>query len=654
MTQCKSCCDGHGHRSRAGEVLEKLTDVLSGIPLTILSGIFLAAGLALLLTDTDPPIDPAWGAILISGSPVIYSAVRRLLFEEGLRRISAPMLISVAMVASVLIGEVFAAGEVAFIMAVGEILEDVTTSRANRGIEGLMKLTPVQGRRITSDENGTKEEMVPAETIAEGDIIRILPGETVPADGIAVSGRTSVDQSVITGESIPADKAAGDSVFCGTLNLFGSVDIKVTGAGEDSSLNKLIRMVREAEENKAPSQRTADVWASRLIPLALSIAILTYLATGEIMRAVTVLVVFCPCALVLATPTSIMAAVGQATKHGVLIRSGGALEAMGRIDHAAFDKTGTLTIGKLRVSDIIAFTGTSETEILKAAASAESRSEHPFAKAITACASERNIRPADPESFEMSAGKGIKAVIGGRTVLCGNGRYTEENGAVLSEDAKNIVNTMREEGKAAVLVSEDGKCIGAIALSDTVRSNAADVVKELIGSGISVSLLTGDDIRAARYFAKAAGISDIRAELLPEQKAEQIRELQRSGKVCMVGDGVNDAPALKTADVGVAMGTIGSGIAIDSADITLMGDDISCISYLKRLSRAAMGTIRANIALSLAINFAAIIFSVLGFLDPVTGALIHNGGSILVILNAAALYDRKFMTDDANKDNLMA
>lgn len=453
-----------------------------------------------------------------------------------------------------------------------------------------------------------------------------------------------MDQSIMTGESIPVDKGLGDDVFCGTINRFGAIDIRATKVGEDSSLQKLIRMVQEAENKKAPMQRIADKCASWLVPVALLIAIVTWVVTKDIVRAVTVLVVFCPCALVLATPTAIMAAIGQATKHGVIIKSGEALEKMGKVDTIAFDKTGTLTYGKLEVSDIISFDTTiSEQELLALTASAEAKSEHPLGKAIVSCAKENGVNLTDSAGFKMISGKGIYAEIAERTLYCGNEAFIQENGIALTEEMEAALERLRTQGKASVLVAEKGSCIGILALSDVLRPEAGSMVKKLTAMHTGIVLLTGDNKKTADYFAKQVGISTICAELLPEHKVEHIIKLQESGKtVCMIGDGVNDAPALKSASVGVAMGSMGSDIAVEAADIALMSDDISKLPYLKRLSNATVKTIKFSITLSMCINFLAVTLSVIGILTPTTGALVHNAGSCFVVLIAALLYDRKF------------
>lgn len=629
--------------------LKKINDFLAGLPMTIVAGVFLLLDLVPHLMEefggtpvhlSFLPFDPSWVTIIIRGIPLLYLAIWRIIYNRGIAKISSALLICIAMFAALAIGELFAAGEVAFIMALGALLEDATTNRAKKGLKKLISLAPTQGRRIRDG----KEEMIPAEEIRKGDVLRILAGETVPVDGKILTGETSVDQSIMTGESLPVDKAVGDEVFCGTINRFGAIDITATKVGEDSSLQKLIRMVEDAENKQAPMQRIADRVASWLVPVALLIAILAFVFTRNIVTAVTVLVVFCPCALVLATPTAIMAAIGQATKHGVIIKSGESLEKMGKVDTIAFDKTGTLTYGRLEVSDVISFDSSlTEKELLTLTASTEAKSEHPLGKAIVAKAKGQGLPLTESEDFKMAAGKGISAKVSGRILLCGNEKYLLEHGVIIDEQVHGTLEKLRTEGKASILVAENNVCIGVIALSDVLRPEAKDMVSRLTAMRTSAVLLTGDNRKTADYFAKQMGISEVRAELLPEEKVQNVEALREAGrKVCMIGDGVNDAPALKTADVGVAMGSMGSDIAVEAADIALMSDDISKIPYLKRLSNATVKTIKFSITLSMCINFAAIVLSLLELLTPVTGALVHNAGSCFVVLIAALLYDRKF------------
>lgn len=634
--------------SRKKVLYAQKNDYLAGVPATIVAGFFL---LLHLLTSflgnlsgslrllNILPFDPACVTVIISGIPMLYLAIWRVIHNPGISKISSALLISIAMLAAIAIGDIFAAGEVAWIMAIGAILEDKTTERAKKGLKKLISLAPTQGRLLFNGE----EVIIPAEKISLGDILRVLPGETIPVDGTIIHGETSVDQSIMTGESLPVDKTVGEDVFCGTINRFGAIDIQATKVGEDSSLQKLIHMVQEAENKKAPMARIADKAASWLVPVALLIAIVAGIVTKDIVRAVTVLVVFCPCALVLATPTAIMAAIGQATKHGVIIKSGEALEKMGKVNTIAFDKTGTLTYGRLEVCDIISFDPKiSEDTLLSLAASAEAKSEHPLGKAIVAYAKNCNITVLESDCFKMTAGKGIYAEVNGKKLLCGNENYLLNYGVEINVIVRSMLEELRAQGKASVLVADDSACIGVLAMSDVLRPEAKNMVERLHSMNTNIVLLTGDNQKTADCFARQVGIRQIRAQLLPEEKVSNIAAIQNEGKaVCMIGDGVNDAPALKTANVGVAMGGLGSDIAVDAADIVLMGDDISKLPYLKRLSNATVKTIKFSICLSMCINLLAVLLSVMGVLNPTTGALVHNAGSCFVVLIAALLYDRK-------------
>ena len=631
-------------------MVHRIHDILSGLYMTILAGLFLLLdGIPHLIEEfcgQRPfqnifPFEPSWITVIICGFPLVYLSIRRIVYNKGISKISSALLISMAMFAAIAIGDIFAAGEVAFIMALGALLEEATTERAKKGLKKLISLAPVKGRKIQAN----KEIMVPVESIQSGDYLRILPGETIPVDGRIINGETTVDQSIMTGESIPVDKTIDDDVFGGTINCFGAIDIIATKVGEDSSIQKMIQLIRNAEQKQAPIQRIADIVASRLVPIALLIACIGYLVTGNIIVGVTVLVVFCPCALVLATPTAVMAAIGQATKHGVIIKSGEILETMGKVDIMAFDKTGTLTRGQLAVQSILAVdTDYSETDILQLAASAEAKSEHPIGKAIVSHAIEQDLEILDTTSFTMSVGKGIIAVIKGRELYCGNERFLEEHNIIVSESIQQAINVYRSEGKASVIIADREHIIGIITLSDTMRRDTADMLSAVSSLAMKTVLLTGDSKETATYIGKKAGISEIHAELLPGEKVSIIEALQgKHHKVCMVGDGINDAPAMKTADVSIAMGSIGSDIAIETADIALMSEDLSKIPYIKRLSDATIRTIKFSIALSMAINCIAIILSLLEVLTPTTGALVHNVGSCLVVLIAARLYDRKFI-----------
>ncbi|AMD17250.1 cation transporter [Methanobrevibacter sp. YE315] len=623
-------------------MIDEITDFLFGLKMTIISGIFLLIAVIFMIFGIETPIylNPAWGTVIISGIPMLLLAMTRLIREKW---ISSALLIAIAMVASLLIGEIFAAGEVAWIMALGALLEDWTVERAKKGLRNLINLTPQTGRRIV---NG-KEEVISVDEIKIGDVLRILPGESVPVDGEIIKGTSSLDQSIMTGESLPIDKEVGDEVFCGTMNMYGAIDVKATSLGENSSLQKLIDLVKAADEKQAPTQRIADKWATWLVPIALLIAILAWLMTGNIERGVTVLVVFCPCALILATPTAIMAAIGQATKYGVLIKSGEALETLGGLNTLVFDKTGTLTYGNLEVSDVISLKDNlNEMDVLKIVASCEKLSEHPLAKAIVSNAKDAEIDIEEPKEFKMYPGKGVTCINSYGKVYAGNSKFLSENN--IDVNISTQLDKLKHEGKASIIVALNEETIGLIGLSDVIREDSKDMIKNLHDLGTETILLTGDNTETANYFASQVGIGKVYGNLLPQEKLDWIEKLKNEGKkVCMIGDGVNDAPALKTADVSVAMGSVGSDVAIEAADIALLGDDIGKIPYLKKLSNSTLFTIKANIAMSMTINAVAIICSVLGLLNPVTGAIVHNAGSCLVVLNAALLYDRHF--DDSIK-----
>ena len=595
------------------------------------------SGLALLLSifHLNPfPFDMAWVAIILCGVPIILEAVIGLVTAFDIK---ADVLVSIALIASVLIGENFAAGEVAFIMQLGGLLEDLTVARARAGIEKLVHLTPHTARRIQAGQ----EQILPAEQVQAGDILRVLPGETVPVDGVILSGQTSINQAVMTGESLPVDKGVGDMVSSGTVNQFGSFDMKATRVGEDSSIQRMIRLVQSADAGKAKIVGIADRWATWIVVIALTAAALTWLISGQIIRAVTILVVFCPCALVLATPTAIMAAIGNATKHGFLVREGDALERLAGVRRVAFDKTGTLTYGAPQVSAVQSFQeGLSDKRLYLLTASAELRSEHPLGKAVVRCCRERYaaLPIPDPQQFQMIPGRGVQALAEGLVVLAGNRELLEENGAIIPPQALGRAEQLRGEGCTLIFTAVDGRFAGLLALSDQLRESAAETIRSLKQTGVTPVLLTGDHENAARQVAKVLQIDQVHAGCLPEDKLNWIDHSQRqSCPVCMIGDGINDAPALKKAQAGSGMGGIGSDMPVHAADIALIKDDIRELPHLVRLSRRMMLTIKCNLTFSMALNFIAIILAITGALNPVVGALVHNAGSVLVIVNSALL-----------------
>lgn len=579
------------------------------------------------------PFDAAWVAIALCGVPIVKGAIVGLVTKFDIK---ADVLVSIALIASVIIGETFAAGEVAFIMALGAYLEERTVSKARAGIEKLVHLTPATARVIRNE----KEEIIPAEQVKVGDVLRVLAGETIAVDGAVLKGQTSVDQAVMTGESLPVDKGAGDEVFSGTVNQFGTFDMVAQKVGEDSSLQRMIRLVESADAGKAKVVGLADRWATWIVVIALLAAGITGIVTGKIIRAVTILVVFCPCALVLATPTAIMAGIGNATKFGILVRKGDALERLAQVKRIAFDKTGTITYGKPAVIQVHSIdTELSGQALLALAAAAELRSEHPLGKAIVADYRQRTgALPEQPEDFKLLPGRGVSAWIDGQEILAGNEALITERGIMLSAASQLAANAERANGATVIYIARDQAAAGMVVLSDTLRPDAPKMVEAIHAAGVETVLLTGDTKAAASHIAEIAGIRDVRADCLPEKKLEIIREYQKKTKpVCMVGDGINDAPALRIAHVGVAMGGIGSDIAIDAADIVLVGDDIKEIPHLLRLSQKTMQTIKVNLTASMALNFIAIALAITGVLNPVVGALVHNIGSVAVIINSSLL-----------------
>ncbi|MBR2255423.1 MAG: cation-translocating P-type ATPase [Candidatus Methanomethylophilaceae archaeon] len=616
----------------------RCNDFLAGLPMTVLAGVFLAASFVLPYMGVEQGSVLAWPCIVICGYPLLYLSVWRIVYNKGIAKISSALLITIAMFAAIYIGDVFAAGEVGFIMEIGALLEDYTTKRAWKGLNDLVQLVP---ERAVLVKDG-KETEVPVSEISVGDVVRVRPGQTIPVDGMVIVGETSVNQSALTGENLPVDKVPGDAVMSGSINTDGSIDVLVEKTGEDSSVQRLVRLVKEADNNQAPTQRIADRWASWLVPIAASIAVIAALVTGDVVRGVTVLVVFCPCALVLSTPTAIVAAIGQSTKHGVLIKNGAALEEMGSAKTVAFDKTGTLTYGAVEVSDVLSFGKTGETEVLEIAASAEFRSEHPLSRAIVSHAREKGLKITDPERFQSLPGRGVGATVDGRQYIIGSLGFMDASGVEVTDSQNDDLKSLSSQGKAVVLVAGNGELIGAIGLSDRLRPECRQVMGRLGEMGVKAAMLTGDRSESARFMAAEAGIDVVCSDLLPEGKIDAVNGLKTEGKVCMVGDGINDAPALKSADIGVAMGAMGTGLAVESADVVLMTDDITRIPYLLWLSSLTVRTIKTAITLSMCINFVAVSASVLGLLTPTTGALVHNAGSCFVVLLAALLYDRKY------------
>lgn len=604
------------------------------------------SGIALILSFANVKLfnlDLAWISIIFCGIPIIKDAIIGLVTEFDIK---ADVLVSMALIASLIIGETFAAGEVAFIMQIGAFLEEFTVRKSRKGIEKLVHLTPTLARVIINNE----EKTINAKDVKVNDILRVNPGETIPVDGIIIKGKTSVDNSVMSGESIPLDLSEGDSVCSGAVNQFGSFEMKATKVGEDSSIQRMVKLVQSADASKAKIVGIADKWATYIVVAAFISALLTWIITGEIIRAVTILVVFCPCALVLATPTAIVAAIGNVSKNGILVKEGDALERLSSISKIAFDKTGTLTYGKPKVEEVVSLIDNIKNEELyEMIASCELYSEHPLGKAIVSSFKETyNKEIKIPEEFKMIPGRGVIAKVNNKKILAGN-KHLLLDEKIKREDIRFKREKFRNQGKSIIYVAIDNKIGGYIILSDTLREESISMIESIKNLGISPVLLTGDNKYVASRVAKQVKIEEVKAECFPQDKLNLIDEYEKNNKmVCMVGDGINDAPALKKSFVGIAMGNVGSDIAVDAADIVLVRDDINNLPHLLKISKRMMKTIRVNLIFSMTLNFLAVILAMTGLLGPVVGALVHNVGSVIVIINSALLL--KYNKRNASKE----
>ena len=579
----------------------------------------------------------SWIAVILCGIPIFRECAEGLITEFDIK---ADLLVSIAIVASIIIGELFAAGEIATIMAIGGFLEEYTVSKTQGRIKELANMTPQVAVRI---RNG-KEERILASEVQIGDILKVLPGESIPTDGRIINGETSIDQSTLTGESIPVDKKANDDVYSGTINLYGSFTMETTKVSDDSSLQKLIKLVESSSPENANVVRQADKWATFVVAIAFTAAILTYLYTFEIARSVTILVVFCPCALVLATPTAIMAAIGNLTKYGILVKDGASIEELARTDELVFDKTGTLTYGTPEIVDIIS---NNPKKMMRMLASLESKSEHPIAKAIVKYYDNAD-ELLDVENFTMHIGKGVTGIINGSKVIAGNINLMESENIDL-KDYKS------ESSDITIFVAENGRLIGNVLLADTLRENSKETIRNLKKLRIKTTLLTGDNEKTARHIAKEVKVRNVKFNCLPEDKTNYIRGEQMLGhNIAMIGDGVNDAPSLKKANVGIAMGKIGSEISVEAANITLINDNVGDIPHLIGIARKTVRTINISIAFALTLNVVAMALAILGILNPIEGALIHNIGSVAVITYSSTLIKYRMSKRDYKQSKKVA
>ncbi|MDO5860370.1 cation-translocating P-type ATPase [Methanobrevibacter sp.] len=574
----------------------------------------------------------SWIAIILCGIPIFKECIEGLITEFNIK---ADLLVTIAIIASIIIGEVFAAGEIATIMTIGGFLEEYTLSRTRGRIEELVKLTPQIATRV---KNG-KEEQIPVEEVKIGDNLKVLPGESIPTDGVIIDGQTSINQATLTGESLPVDKVKNDEVYSGTINLYGSFTMKATNTSEDSSFQKLIKLVESSKPENAKIVKSADRWATWIVIIAFSAAILTYLFTGEIIRSVTILVVFCPCALVLATPTAIMASIGNLTKHGILVKDGESIEELAHVNEFIFDKTGTLTYGTPEVTNVVS---DNKKEMMYLLSSLESKSEHPLAKSIVKHYNNNDL--AEVSEFEMLIGKGVKGKINNELILAGNKKLLE------SENISTAYDDQPTNGETEIYVSKNRKVLGKVVLADVLRENSRQTIKRLKCLGIKTTLLSGDNEKTGSYIAREVKITNAQFNCLPEDKSKYIKQRQlKNNKVAMIGDGINDAPSLRKANVGIAMGSIGSDISIDAANIALINDNIEDIPHLIAIARKTLKIINLNIAFSLGLNIFAMALAILGVLDPIAGALVHNIGSVIVIIYSSTLVNFKMSRKDYMK-----
>jgi Zn2+/Cd2+-exporting ATPase len=567
--------------------------------------------------------------LALGGFPIFKSAFKALLIPD----LNVDTLVSIAAVSAAAVGAFQEAATVVFIMLLGESLEELTVGKTRSAIASLISLAP----KTAWVRRDGQEAQVPIEEVQIGEVVIVKPGERIPVDGSILSGSGAINESTLTGESIPAERGTGDRIFCGTYNESGSFEMEATQVAEDTKLAHIRRLIVEAQAEKSPIQRVMDRFSRYFIPIILGLALVTFALTGQATRAITVLIVACPCALVLGTPTAVVAAIGQAARRGILIKGGAYLEQMGRLRTLFLDKTGTLTEGRPRLVRIVPFSDRKEDDVLYWAAVAEKRSEHPLGKVVVQTAKERGIGVPHPDGFENLRGKGVRARWNGHSVAVGGEEMISAEGADPGP-VRSLLAESEGQGYTVLLVAVDGHLFGAILLSDVLRENARAAVDLIRREGVSeIWMLTGDNENVARRMAGELGIR-YEARLLPEDKVLRVREWRRQGRlVAMVGDGVNDGPALAAADVGIAMGAAGTDVAIETADIALMNDDLGRISEVIRLSRRALRVIKENLGFALIFNSLMVFLSAEGWVTMILGAVMHQASSLLVILNSMRL-----------------
>ena len=570
-------------------------------------------------------------AVIIGGYPLI----RHAFIDLKNRAVTADVFMALGVVAATAIGEFRSAAIIAFFMLISEFIDSFTMEKSRKAIKDLIDMAP----KIARIKRGDAEVEIPVEEVKKGDIAVIKPGEKIPVEGVIISGKSSVNQAPITGESLPVEKKEGDVVFAATLNNLGVLFIKVTHTGQDTTYARIIKLVEEAEASKAPVQRIADKFAAYFTPAILAIAIITFLITWKITNAIAVVVVACPCTVAIATPLAVVASMGRAAKKGIIIKGGRYLEALAKVDTIVMDKTGTVTIGDPVVTDIKGFEGCDEDVIISYAAGVERYSEHPLAKAIIKKALDAKIEIPEPEEYKVIPGMGIEAVLTGSKIMLGSREMLRNSNITLSGDAEKYIHNREEEGKTALLLSHDGVICGVICVADIIREGSIEAISSLKKLGFDEPImLTGDNPRTANAIASALGIKNVFAQLLPEDKVNKIKELASKGRrVLMVGDGINDAPALAQAHVGIAMGAVGSDAAIEASDVALMRDEWNQIPEAVMIGRKTFSIIKQNLAVGIIFNLVGISLASTGILSPAMAAVAHVMPDVLVFLNSSRL-----------------
>jgi Cd2+/Zn2+-exporting ATPase len=565
------------------------------------------------------------------------------------RKITVNVFVTVALAATVAVGEFRAAAIIVFIMAVAGALETYTLDKTRRSIRNLLDLAP----KMATIRRNDGEVTIPVNEVQIGDIVVVRPGGRIPVDGIVIAGQSCVNQAPITGESMPVEKFKGSEVFGGTLNETGRLEIKTAKVGNDTTLARIVHLVEQAQGTKAPIQNLADRFTTWFLPTVLVLAVIAFLISGNVKVAVSVLLVACPCAFAIATPTAVTAGISNMARHAVLIKGGIFLELAKKMDVLLVDKTGTFTFGKPKVVDVVAFDGIAEEDVLRFAAIAEKYSEHPLARSVIACAKERGIEVPDPTDFNIEVGMGVTACLDGKEILVGKNKFLQDKGVCVAEYIEYVMSEQTEQGRTAILVANDMKPVGLIAIADEIRPETHLSITSLKAMGIkNITMLTGDNHKVAKAVAEEIGVDDFQAELLPEQKLQYVEKLQKQGLlVGMIGDGINDAPALALADVGIAMGAAGTDVAVETADVTLMNDDLSQVVNFMDMSKKVMSRIKLNIFFSIIYNIIGFILAGFGMLTPVLAVIFQEAGCITVVFSSTLLLWAKTKSSLKNIDS---